>query len=143
MGKHSSKVHTKQRKAASHGIPLAGKITLGIIISATIIILFAIIFSYFANPERVVKKNIERLATTYYEKNLYEAITDKENLSKYTETGLSRVQLRTLLINVADEKTANMIKKYCDENASIIQYFPEEPFSKNSYHTEYTYSCSF
>ena len=123
------------------------KITLAIIILATLSVLAALICSIIFNPERMVKSTLSRLATEYYEDYFYPHLSSDpaQALEKYTNTGLAKVTLRQLLL-YDDEKNAeyqSLFDKYCDINNTSVQFFPIAPFGQSDYRIDYTYSCNF
>ncbi len=103
-------------------------------------------------PERQVKDKIDNLADTYYEEIFYSNLINSDSfdgnlekaLSKYVGKGLSRVYLRQLLLlEDVDENTTDYLRKYCNENSTYVQFYPEPPYSQTDYRTEITYSCNF
>ncbi|MBR3249011.1 hypothetical protein IKF89_03225 [Candidatus Saccharibacteria bacterium] len=124
-----------------------------VIVIAAILVFIAVICSVLLNPERQVKLKFEALATNYYENIFYTNLINSKNFSgspqksleKYTETGLSPMTLRQLILHDADatKDTADYLLKYCDENETRVTFYPEPSYSKTAYHAEYTYSCNF
>lgn len=103
------------------------------------------IFNFITTPEFLVKHKIQNIADDYYQNYFYDSIPEKEGLSHYTETGLSRISLRQLLL-YSDRKyddTTNWFKKYCDLDKTNLKFYPEEPYNRTNYHVEYSYSCKF
>ena len=132
---------------------LTQKIILGVIIITSLAVIIATASVLLSKPENTIKSKIEALASDYYENYLYQGILDsprfsgniEETLGQYVDIGLSAVTLRELLLHDL-EKSADsrpLIEKYCDSGKTTIKYFPEAPFSKTSYRTEYSYSCEF
>ena len=126
------------------------KTIMAIIALAFIIVIFFALFTTFYTPENNIKSKISNLAKDYYENYLYELISDNsstpaEALKGYTESGLSVVYLRQLLYysNEIDTETIDYLTTHCNENNTTIKYYPEPPFSKTSYHIDFTYSCDF
>lgn len=130
---------------------LIQKMIIGIIIATSTIIIAALIILFFSNPERNVKNQISSLASDYYENYLYEKTisanknTDpSEIFGDYEKSGLSTVYLRQLLYyKTHDKKIIDFLKEYCDENHTSVKFYPEPPYSKNSYRADFTYSCEF
>jgi len=129
------------------------KIILGVIGAAFIAVVIAALSVILNRPENVITSKIESLSSDYYENYLYQEIVNSdqfsgnidETLQKYVEVGFSPITLRELLLHDT-EKTkdiAPLIKEHCDENRTIIKFFPEAPFSKTSYRVNYSYSCDF
>ena len=130
----------------------AYRITILVIALAITTVFIGFIYMLDHPPERQVKDKIDELARTYYEENFYPNLANSDSfdgnfekaLSRYADKGLSRVYLRQfLLLEDVDEKTADFLKQYCNENSTYIRFFPEPPYSRDSYHTEITYSCNF
>ena len=122
--------------------------TLAIIIFTTAIVTFFVVFTILSlKPEGSIKRQIEAIAADYYENYFYPKLTSSgtKNLNRYTSSGFARVSLRQLLLfdNERYKKSAPLITKYCNENKTFVQFFPEPPFNKNNYHAEYHYSCEF
>ena len=147
MGKTINKQkHKSSQKNKSSSITRT--ITIAIIILAMIIVVTFIILTIVFSKENIIKSEINDIATDYYENHLYEKYASPDgstnNLNKYEENGINHIPLRQLLYSNKDYKEkAESILKYCDENKTFIKYYPDSPFSKTSYHIEYTYSCNF
>ena len=122
-----------------------------IIITSIVIVVAAVLLTSFANPESIVKREVESIATDYYENHFYPEITEKSDKSpadiieRYTTSGFARVTLRQLLIfdNERHAEAAAILTTYCDTNDTFVQFFPESPFGKSNYRIEYHYSCTF
>ncbi len=149
--KHSSKLHASKLRSSFYPDSPAKKIILTIIILTFILVIVAVCCSFFLKDESLTKSKIENLATSYYEDYLYKNLitSNHENLDsvmeKYETYGSAPITLRQLLL-YAQQKNLNYpekILKYCDENLTYVRFYPEPPYSKNSYHTEYSYSCNF
>lgn len=149
--KHSRKIHqSKNRFLSSRAKTPIQKTIFTVIILAVITVFATLICSLVFNPERTTKSTISHLATEYYEDYFYPNVFSgsqdmSEILGRYTDTGLARITLRQLLLydNQKNTKYQNTLTKYCDENATFVQFFPTEPYGKTNYRTEFTYSCSF
>ena len=103
------------------------------------------IFNFIATPEFLVKHKISSIADDYYQNYFYNSVPDKEGLSYYIDTGLSRLSLRQLLL-YSDHKygeSTDYFSTYCNLDSTSIKFYPEEPYERKSYHTDYTYSCKF
>lgn len=130
-------------------------ITLAIIIISIIVVFISLIAAIIMQPERQIHGTIEKLASEYYEDYYYEIIINSEEfknqpdlnsvLGKYQEKGFSAIPLSELLLydSQKNQAYANFLTKYCDENETTIKFYPDPPFEKTSYHTEYSYSCNF
>ena len=134
----------KQRKT------LAQKTIITIIILAIITVATSVICSLIFNTEYQIKNKISHLASEYYENHFYSNISKSdgnpaEALERYTDTGLAKVSLRQLVLsnpNVSNDEK-DFLYQHCNENSTSVQFFPESPYDKKSYRTEYTYSCKF
>ena len=132
---------------------LARKFMLFLIPFAILIMAFVFIYIAIFNPERQVPAKFEALATNYYENIFYENLQNSPNypgdaaeaLQKYTETGLATVTLQQLIHynQISDTDEAKYLLKYCDDKTTKVKFYPEAPFEKTSYRTEYTYNCNF
>lgn len=151
------KAFSKRQNGTKHkkGFPKSSIIILVIIVNATIIAVAAFLTPIFINTQNSVHSSIESLAKDYYENYLYENLnaakttsdpaTFEETMQKYQEYGFGTVRLRQILqyskqknstppVNVAD---------YCDENKTIIKFYPEPPYDRTTYRMDFTYSCNF
>lgn len=146
--KHSSRIHSRTRFISNYETP-ARKAILVIIVIAIFAVIVSLICSFTFNTERTIKSEISNLATGYYEDYLYKSISSSgkdinEVMQKYVDTGFSTIPLRQLILHSPQKSSLeNTMLNYCDENATLIQFFPTEPFGKTDYRVEYTYSCSF
>ena len=125
-------------------------VILWIIAAVATIICIATLSVFLLNPERRVRSDFETLATNYYENVFYQGILTSDNFSgdiekaleKYTTTGLSRLTLRQLSL-LSPSISPDYLLTECDENDTFVTFFPEPPYSRNSYRAEYVYSCNF
>ena len=124
-----------------------------VIIIAMLAVIAAILVQVFNTPENNVKSKMDSIASDYYENYFYKNVikngTDSNSLNrimeKYRESGFSRVYFRQLLL-YDGQKYANdtpLITKYCDENSSFVIIYPDPPYGKTDYHTQFYYSCEF
>ena len=122
------------------------KNTILTVIAFTMLIIVGFtIFNLIATPEFMVKRKMESIANDYYQNYFYNSVPDKEGLSHYTETGLSRLSLRQLLL-YSDRKygdTMDFFTNYCDLDKTTLKFYPEEPFERNTYYVDFRYSCKF
>ena len=144
----------RSRKSKKSQENFAKKIILGIIIFTAIIILGLTIFAAIFTNENRVKSAISNIATDYYENYFYENLLrspdfpkdhPEDVLEEYQSSGLSVLTLRDLLL-YDDQKhfsERDFLTKFCDEGKTYIHFYPDEPYTRNSYHVEYTYSCNF
>ena len=129
----------------------AQTVILSVIILSMLVVILAVLLMHFTNPERNISRKIEELASNYYENKIFKSIADSKPdsyadvIKKYEETGFSPVTLRQLLLFDSPVKTdtSKTINKYCDENASIVHYYPVSPYGVKNYRTEYKLSCTF
>ena len=128
-------------------------VIIGVIIVIFILLAAISIYAFTYDEEKVVKGDLDALATEYYEEYTYPGLVDEgmsqaqinELMERYLVRGFSRVYLRQLLLRDGREKKVNegLIKKHCDENKTYVQFFPEEPYDKKSYRVEWRYDCAF
>lgn len=147
---HSNSIHSSRSRIAYSRPPRAKKFALALIIFAIIAVIVAVICSFLLTPERTVTSSIDNLARNYYENYFYPTLTSSDRFSedvftKYAERGFTPITLRQLLLHdeIASAGQATTIKKYCDENSTIIRFYPDPPYGKSDYHIGYTYSCNF
>lgn len=141
--------HRKRRDIST----IAKGVVTGVIITAMLIVAGLTVFHVFHTPESNSKAKIESIAADYYEnyfyKNILKNIADKSSLatvlSKYEKTGFSKVSLRQLLLydNKKHSPEGAELKKYCDEERTSIQIYPDPPYSSKDYHVSYFYACEF
>lgn len=127
-------------------------VTWGVMISSVMVFVSVFVAVYF-NPEAVVKRTFEKLATDYYENYYYEkffeSMTDEakaEKLETYTKVGLQPVLLRQLLLyqNGKNSKYKSVFESesyICDKNSTSAKFFPIPPYGPKDYTVEYNYSC--
>ena len=129
------------------------KTILLVILLCFIIVICLSIFSFLYKPEDHIKGTIENLSRDYYENYLYPSfneINDFENdpsvvMKKYEKHGFPTLSLRKLLLydNRKNGKYADELTHYCDEDHTIIRFYPEAPYEKDNYRIDFTYSCEF
>lgn len=128
-------------------------IIITVIVLTTLIVLIALICSFFLNPTKQVENKLTALASDYYENEFYPQVDPDPNspstaanaLEKYQTIGLSKITLRQLLLH-DPQKTADVsdyLLKYCDGENTFIKFYPDPPYTRTSYHVEYTYSCNY
>ena len=124
---------------------IARRLILAVIALAMLVVALVFLFASFMQPEKVVTTKIEGITADYYENYFYDRIKDYSNLGSYTESGFSRVTLRQLLLFDSERyaNDASLLSKYCDTEATYVRIYPEEPFSKQDYHVDYHYACTF
>lgn len=124
-----------------------------VIIIAMLVVVAAILVQVFNVPERSVKSRMDSIVSDYYENYFYKNVikngTTTESLNrimdKFKEPGFSRVYFRQLLLydNQKYSDDTPFITKYCDENSSFVIIYPDPPYGKTDYHTQFYYSCEF
>ena len=147
-GKSSSQLHTKKTR---NGLfagrpPVSKKLILGIIAIIAVIVISAVCGIFLFSNERQVKNQISALANEYYENYLYQDnLASSADLAKYESYGFAPITLRQLLLydNQKNSGFAPYLTKYCDENTTTIKFYPDAPYGRRDYHTDYTYSCEF
>ena len=141
----------KNRQNPANRFSLPQKVVLGVICVLSVLVIGFLIFALKFDAKFQVESKLSSLATEYYETYYYpnafgeDAEASADFLSKFKEDGLAPVALRQLLLTLdnVSEADVELFDKYCDENATSVTFYPEEPYAKNSYHTEYKYSCVF
>ena len=124
------------------------------VISLTLIVSIAgIVIAFFSQPEQITKARISEYASDYYENYLYEKFITSDNFSgdlntameKYKTRGFSSITLRQLILHDLTKTSdyANLLRENCDEEKTTIKFYPEEPYGRNNYRTEYHYVCNF
>ena len=144
--------------AIFHKLSLVQKIILSIILTVALSVItfsvYAIIHFRPTDTITLVKSYISSMSTDYYENyyfpSLESSIHDHGNsdisevLSRYTDTGFSRVPLRQIISHVDyDEAALSQITERCDTKSTFVHFFPDPPFTSTSYHVDYEYSCNF
>ena len=131
---------------------LSQKIILGVIMITMLLVFFSAFFIIAASPEKQVQKRITSLATDYYENYIYPDIQKNNNktdisgiLEKYKDSGFSTLSLRQIILHDIEKNstTYQYLKKYCDENNTLIKIYPEPPFNNTSYRVDYSYACDY
>ena len=147
----STRKNVRGHDGSKSTLTLAQKIILGVI---GILILIVVIFTICAfkfDTKFQVEAKISDLAHDYYESYYYPNAFGSDTevsanfLSRFKDSGLTPVTLRQLLLTLdsVSDSDVSFLKKYCDENATSVHYFPEEPYAADSYHAEFAYSCNF
>ena len=108
---------------------------------------------YFA-PEKVARREFERIAKDYYENYFYGDffgnLTGEERkvaFTKYAERGLPPTYLRLLLKydNGKHSDSAPLFKYTgytCDTNSTYVVFYPTEPFEAKDYTMKIEMSCN-
>ncbi len=139
-----------KKKATTPGRSLAQNIILTVIVAAIVAVVVTLICSLTFNTEFEVKQEIEKLSQEYYENYYFANLTSNEEdrtntLKKFSEDGVPNVKLRQLILNNPEvsDQTATWLRRNCNENATYVKFYPEEPYHADSFRTEYFYSCKF
>ncbi len=155
---HAPRVSIPRRKNSqknrSRKIFLVSKRSiLAVIVLAMLTVILTLLFSNFYDPEKLTTRKIESITADYYETYFYPRIenygtTDKsmsDIMSRYKETGFSKITLRQLLLfdSARHADAAELLTKYCDPEATYVKIYPDDPYGKTDYHVDYTYSCAF
>lgn len=140
------RTHKRTRKMES-----SQKIVLCLMITSSILVIFAlIVFAYFYS-DTIVKNRLSMLAKVYYEDYYYNNLTNngtKTNvLESYAENGLPMVRLNQLLSfdnhKYAEFESDFVNSRYtCDLNNTSVKYYPVSPYGPQDYNVKYTYDCS-
>ena len=132
---------------------VARRTIIAVIVLAMLAVILAILASIFYKPETIVTNKISSITADYYENYFYPRVesygtTDKtigEIMSRYTESGFSKITLRQLLLFDSERyaDAAALLTEYCDPELTYVKIFPDEPFTKSDYHVDYHYACTF
>ena len=126
---------------------------LAVIVIAMLVVVAALLFTKFYDPEKAVTKQIETITADYYETYFYPRINNNgtaekpisEIIARYKDTGFSKITLRQLLLfdSARHANLSDFLTKYCDEEATYVKIYPDEPYNNTDYHVDYHYSCEF
>ena len=140
------RTHKRTRKMES-----SQKIVLCLMITSSILVIFAlIVFAYFYS-DTIVKNRLSMLVKVYYEDYYYNNLTNNDTktnvLESYAENGLPMVRLNQLLSfdnhKYAEFESDFVNSRYtCDLNNTSIKYYPVAPYGPQDYNVKYTYACS-
>lgn len=158
----SSRVHAGRARFSCHrGLSDKDKkvfrvsrwVIIGVIVVAMLAVILVIFMSVLNNPENLVKSKIETITADYYENYFYPRVensvaadkTFDEVMSRYAETGFSRITLKQLLLFDSERygSLADYLTGYCDPEATHVRIYPDAPFGKSDYHVDYNYACTF
>ena len=139
---YNESMNFKERKPFA---PHAKRITIGVILICLIAVVGAAVACWYFAPEKVARREIERIARDYYENyfydNFFAGLVGEEReteFNKYTKTGFSPTYLRQLL-NYDDGKHQesaqyfNQLDYECDTNATRVTFYPYPPFEQENY----------
>ena len=147
----STRKNVRRHDGSKPTLNLAQKIILGVIGLLILIVVIFTICAFKFDTKFQVEAKISDLTREYYENYYYPNAFGNDTeistnfLSRFSDSGLTPVTLRQLLLTLdnVSESDAAFLKKYCDENATSVHYFPEEPYAADSYRSEITYSCNY
>ena len=128
----------------------AKKIIITVITLVALAVVITLIHVWNFDTKYQVEAKIADLTTVYYEDYFYPNIFSgnvnmSDVLGEFKDSGLTPVSLRQLILSnpSVSSSEAKFIRDYCDENSTSVQFFPEPPYEKDSYHAEFTYSCKY
>ncbi len=123
---------------------------ISVIILTIITIITATICVFVFDKKYQVEMKISQLSHEYYENYFYPQLSSRDDdisqsLEHFRDKGFAKVSLRQLILSNPNlsEPEIDTLRKYCNENSTFVQFFPESPYDKASYRTEYIYSCNF
>lgn len=155
---HSAEIHITAHKPAPSPMTTSKKVTIGVIVGTMLAVIAMVVFCLVYQPSDDVKAKLARISENYYENYLYDNITSSEQfkqindinkaMEKYHDKGFTRVTLRQLVLHekINEPEISNdskLVRNICNENRTYVQFFPDPPYDKKSYHVEYHYSCNF
>ena len=128
---------------------LAKAVILTIIVLSALVIVAALVASYFLKPELRVKNIISELTSDYYENYFHDKyinnVNDTALIQKKTKNGMPPISLRQLLLydNQKNNEHLDYLSSYCDLDSTYVTIYPKPPYDNKTYHTDYSYSCNF
>ena len=133
--------------------PIARKISIVVVIVSTLAVVGNLAASAYFAPEKIVEREMTKMAKDYYENYFYENYTknylssgNTEKLERLEKNGFPYVYLRQLL-HYDDNKYADSAPNFryegytCDTNKTRVTLYPVAPYGRTDYRTEYHYSC--
>ena len=145
MSKNQKSKHTKpsiRRKRLS----TVQKTILLVILANVALVIFCVVFVETHTPQNTVTSNLETIAKDYYENYFFPKLdASTETMDKYHQRGFSSVSLQHLLIYDGQKNAhlTNTFSDYCDLNRTTIKIYPDPPYTKDSYHIDYKYVCTY
>ena len=129
-------------------------VTVGVIVSV-IMVALSLFVTFYYNPERVARRKLAELATTYYESYYHDKFMEtidpelkEEKMKLYEQTGFQPVLLRQLLL-YQNGKYSDY-KQYfegdglsCDKNTTSAKFYPVYPYGVKDYTVEYNLVCDY
>ena len=148
-------IYISKSNSIQRSYPITKKIILGVILVATLIVFTVSIFALFFDKKNLTEFLINKIAADYYENYYYPNFSSTKGfkqakdldsaMEKYRNYGFAPVTLRQLLLydNRKNAKYADPLKKYCNENYTVVKFYIDPPYGKSNYHYDITYSCNY
>ena len=148
-----AKMTGKIRRAGDAKV--ARRICLAGLIICSAGVITSLVYANVFEPEKVAKREFEKLAVNYYEKYFYpkflEALDPErfdERMEFYGRVGVQNVPLRQVLLynngqNRGSEKYFVNSVYSCDKNETYAKFYPVEPYGVKDYKAEFVYKCKY
>ena len=133
--------------------PHAKRVTIVLIVICLITVLGAMFGVWFFSPEKVARREIEKIAKDYYENYFYDTyfaeLAEEERqaeFERYTTRGFAPTYLRQLL-NYDNGRHQDSSSKFnypsylCDTNSTSVTFIPYAPFAKTDYTMKIEMHC--
>ncbi|MBQ6355362.1 hypothetical protein IJJ18_03045 [Candidatus Saccharibacteria bacterium] len=131
--------------------PIARKISIGVVIISVLAVAGNLAASAYFSPEKIVEREMTKIAKDYYENYFYENYTEKylsqkDKLERLEKNGFPYVYLRQLL-HYDNGKHADSAPNFryegytCDTNKTHVIFYPTVPYGRTDYRAEYHYEC--
>lgn len=127
------------------------KLATGLVVATVLIVALATGLTFYFSPENQATRELERMATEYYETYLYgSSVSTFENgvegIAEMSKKGIQPVKLRQLLLynggkNKDLQKLFESSSYRCDLDATQVVYHPVEPYGVKDYTIEYKKEC--
>lgn len=127
------------------------KIVIGLVLASALVVVFAVIMTFYFSPENNAMRELKRIAEEYYETFLYRSslITldnEPSKLAEFSEGGFRPVKLRQLLLyDGGKNKGVQWVFEgdayKCDLDRSEVVYRPVAPYGAKDYTVEYRAEC--
>ena len=134
--------------------PHAKRIVIGIVFICLVVVIGATVASWYFSPDKVARREIERIARDYYENyfynNFFAELTGEDRqteFEKYVKRGFAPTYLRQLL-NYDDGKHQASAGYFsdpnytCDTNATNVIFYPYQPFGEENYTMKIEMVCA-
>lgn len=143
---------TQKNKGGNKVVLTWGKVALmAIVLVSASAIIVSLLSLAVLDPEKRAKIALEQIAKEYYTEYLYPRLigtktSPEEALKVYTETGVPKVFLRQMLWydGAKNQNKAGVFANdylNCDTNHTGVRFYPEAPYEKEDFRTEYYWSC--